>query len=102
MTWGRDTDEHEAAELLDLFLSEGGTLVDTADVYADGESEKILGRLLVDTGRRDTVVLATKSVSRPNTERDASALAHLLGNLEDGRRLGVNHIDLASSTPGSR
>ncbi|MEI2641412.1 MAG: aldo/keto reductase [Candidatus Nanopelagicales bacterium] len=45
MTWGRDTDEHEAAELLDAFLSAGGTLVDTADVYADGESEKILGRL---------------------------------------------------------
>jgi len=96
MTWGRDTDEHEAAELLDLFLSEGGTLVDTADVYADGESEKILGRLLVDTGRRDTVVLATKSVSRPNTERrfDASR-AHLLSSLDGSlRRLGVDHIDL--------
>ena len=96
MTWGRDTDEHEAAELLDLFLSEGGTLVDTADVYADGESEKILGRQLVDTGRRDTVVLATKSVSRPNTERrfDASR-GHLLSSLDGSlRRLGVDHIDL--------
>ncbi len=96
MTWGRDTDEHEAAELLDLFLSSGGTLVDTADVYADGESEKILGRLLVDSDRRDAVVLATKAVSRPNSDRrfDASR-SHLLNSLNGSlRRLGVDHIDL--------
>lgn len=96
MTWGRDLDEHEAAELLDAFLSAGGTLVDTADVYADGESEKILGRLLVDSDRRDAVVLATKSVSRPNSERrfDASR-GHLLNSLNSSlRRLGVDHVDL--------
>lgn len=96
MTWGRDTDEHEAAELLDAFLSAGGTLVDTADVYADGESEKILGRLLVDSDRRDAVVLATKAVSRPNSERrfDASR-RHLLNSLNESlRRLGVDHVDL--------
>jgi len=96
MTWGRDTDEHEAAELLDAFLSAGGTLVDTADVYADGESEKILGRLLVDSDRRDAVVLATKAVSRPAHERrfDASR-GHLLNSLNGSlRRLGVDHVDL--------
>jgi aryl-alcohol dehydrogenase-like predicted oxidoreductase len=96
MTWGRDTDEHEAAELLDTFLSAGGTLVDTADVYADGESEKILGRLLVDSDRRDKVVLATKAVSRPTSERrfDASR-GHLLDSLNGSlRRLGVDHVDL--------
>jgi len=96
MTWGRDTDEHEAAELLDLFLGAGGTLVDTADVYADGESEKILGRLLVDSGRRDAVVIATKAVSRPTSDRrfDASR-GHLLNSLDGSlRRLGVDHVDL--------
>lgn len=96
MTWGRDTDEHEAAELLDLFLSAGGSLVDTADVYADGESEKILGRMLVDNDRRDAVVLATKAVSRPSSPRrfDASR-GHLLDSLDGSlRRLGVDHIDL--------
>jgi aryl-alcohol dehydrogenase-like predicted oxidoreductase len=96
MTWGRDTDEHEAAELLDAFLSAGGTLVDTADVYADGESEKILGRLLVDSDRRDAVVLATKAVSRPHSDRrfDASR-GHLLDSLNGSlRRLGVDHVDL--------
>jgi aryl-alcohol dehydrogenase-like predicted oxidoreductase len=96
MTWGRDTDEHESAELLDVFLTAGGTLVDTADVYADGESEKILGRLLVDSDRRDAVVIATKAVSRPTSERrfDASR-THLLNSLNGSlRRLGVDHIDL--------
>lgn len=96
MTWGRDTDEHEAAELLDLFLAAGGSLVDTADVYADGESEKLLGRMLVDNDRRDAVVLATKAVSRPNNPRrfDASR-GHLLSSLDASlRRLGVDYIDL--------
>ena len=55
---GRDTDEHEAAELLDMFLGAGGTLVDTADVYAEGESEKILVVFLW------TAIAATPSSSR--------------------------------------
>lgn len=96
MTWGRDTDEHEAAELLDVFLEAGGTLVDTADVYADGESEKILGRLLIDSDRRESVIVASKATSRPSHPRrfDASR-RHLLNSLDGTlRRLGLDHIDL--------
>ena len=51
MTWGRDTDEHEAADQLSAFLDAGGTLVDTAAGYGDGESERVVGRLLGDQGR---------------------------------------------------
>ncbi|MFM8842173.1 MAG: aldo/keto reductase, partial [Actinomycetota bacterium] len=36
MTWGRDTDEHEAANQLRSFLDAGGNLLDTAAVYGDG------------------------------------------------------------------
>src|SRR3978361_2205433 len=43
MTWGRDTDADEAGASLLAFLDAGGTLVDTADVYGDGEAEAILG-----------------------------------------------------------
>jgi len=96
MTWGRDTDEHEAREQVDAFLAAGGNLIDTADVYADGASERLLGRLLAEDGRRDQVVLATKAVSRPGTERrfDASR-RHILDALDGSlRRLGVDTIDL--------
>ena len=42
MTWGQDTDAEEAATQLVAFVDAGGTLVDTADVYSDGEAERIL------------------------------------------------------------
>lgn len=96
MTWARDTDEHEAREQLSTFLEAGGTLVDTADMYADGASEELVGRLLAETGTRGDVVLATKAVMRPGTERrfDASR-AHLLRALDASlARLGVDHVDL--------
>jgi hypothetical protein len=51
MTWGRDTDEHEAGDQLKIFLEAGGTLLDTAAGYGDGESERVIGGLLA---RRST------------------------------------------------
>jgi aryl-alcohol dehydrogenase-like predicted oxidoreductase len=96
MTWGRDTDEHEARDQLDAFVEAGGTLVDTADVYADGRSEGVLGSLLGDVVPRDQLVVATKAASRPGTERrfDASR-AHLLDTLDQSlRRLDTDHVDL--------
>ena len=48
MSWGEATDADEAASQLVAFVDAGGTLVDTADVYCDGESERILGDLLGD------------------------------------------------------
>ena len=41
MTWGRDTDEHEAREQLAAFIEAGGTLIDTAAGYTDGDSERL-------------------------------------------------------------
>jgi aryl-alcohol dehydrogenase-like predicted oxidoreductase len=96
MTWGRDTDEHEARDQLAAFVEAGGTLVDTADVYADGRAEGVLGDLLGDVVPRDQVVIATKAVSRPGTTRrfDASR-AHLTDALDESlRRLGTDHVDL--------
>ncbi|MFL5414972.1 MAG: aldo/keto reductase, partial [Myxococcales bacterium] len=46
MTFGRETDEEGSHAQLDRFLDDGGTLVDTADVYSDGASEEIIGRWL--------------------------------------------------------
>lgn len=96
MTWGRDTDEHEARDQLATFVAAGGTLVDTADVYAEGRAEGVLGSLLDDVVPRDDVVLATKAASRPGTQRrfDASR-GHLVACLDRSlRRLRTDHVDL--------
>lgn len=65
MTWGRDTGEDDAAAQLTAFVEAGGTLIDTADTYADGYSELIIGRLLRDVVPRSEVVLATKATVGP-------------------------------------
>jgi aryl-alcohol dehydrogenase-like predicted oxidoreductase len=97
MTWGRDTDEHEARDQLISFAEAGGTLVDTAAGYTDGASEELIGRLIGDVVARDEIVLATKAgISRRSGERETYAsrgrlLADLDGSL---RRLGVDHVDL--------
>lgn len=97
MNWGHDTDPDEAASQLVAFVDAGGTLVDTADVYAEGESERLLGNLLGDLVPREDIVLATKAVAnRGEGPFDGGAsrgslLAALDGSLH---RLGVEHIDL--------
>jgi aryl-alcohol dehydrogenase-like predicted oxidoreductase len=96
MTWGRDTDEHEAREQFDAFTEAGGTLVDTADVYTDGDSERLVGRIIAERGVRDDVVLATKAVGTPHADRRRNATrAHLLSALDASlARLGTDHVDL--------
>ncbi|MCP2167823.1 aldo/keto reductase [Goodfellowiella coeruleoviolacea] len=97
MSWGRDTDADEAANQLLAFTDAGGTLVDTADVYGDGESERILGSLLDQAVPRDHIVLATKAVARRDEGPfgGGASRAALLTALEGSlRRLGTDHIDL--------
>lgn len=96
MTWGRTTDEYEARDQLAAFLDAGGNLIDTADVYADGVSEEMLGTLIQEFECRDAIVLATKAVSVPNTDRRFNASRkHLLDSLDCSlQRLDVDTIDL--------
>ncbi|MFF5898581.1 aldo/keto reductase [Streptomyces argenteolus] len=96
LTWGRDTDEHDAADQLKAFWDAGGTLVDTADVYGGGEAERLLGRLLDTLVPRQDLVIATKAGSVPDPYRrfDGSR-GHLLAALDASlRRLGTDHVDL--------
>lgn len=97
MTWGRDTDEDDAAAQLIAFREAGGTLVDTADVYVDGESESVLGRLLADVVPRDEVLVATKAYAGmgPGPMQRGSSRGHLLSALDASlRRLGTDYVDL--------
>ncbi|MFJ7907541.1 aldo/keto reductase [Kitasatospora sp. NPDC096204] len=96
MTWGRDTDEQEAAEQLKEFVDAGGNLVDTADVYADGGAEYLISRLTDNLIPRSELVIATKAGSAPESARrfDGSR-GHLLAALDASlRRLGTDHVDL--------
>jgi len=96
MTWRRSTDEFEARDQLAAFLDAGGSLIDTADTYADGGAEDLLGTLIQEFECRDSVVIATKAGSLPQTERrfDTSR-RHLLDQLEGSlRRLDVDTIDV--------
>jgi len=98
MTYGAESDEKVAHEQLDRFLEQGGNFVDSADVYSDGESEKILGRwLAARTGARDRVVIATKArFARGSGPNDVGlSRVSLTRALEASlRRLGVDTIDL--------
>jgi aryl-alcohol dehydrogenase-like predicted oxidoreductase len=98
MTFGAESDEKIAHEQLDRFLEQGGNLIDTADVYADGESETVIGRWLESrTGARDRVVLATKGrFPRGDGPNDVGlSRVSLTRTLEASlRRLSVDTIDL--------
>ncbi|GGR21431.1 aldo/keto reductase [Streptomyces netropsis] len=96
LTWARDTGELDAAEQLKVFWEAGGTLVDTADVYADGGAEYLLGRLMEDLVPRRDLVVATKAGSVPDPDRrfDGSR-GHLLSALDASlTRLGTDYVDV--------
>jgi aryl-alcohol dehydrogenase-like predicted oxidoreductase len=96
LTWGRDTEERDAAELLKAFWEAGGTLVDTADIYGGGEAEYLLGRLIADLVPREDLVISTKAGSVPDPERRVDgSRGHLLAALDASlARLGTDHVDL--------
>ena len=63
MTFGRgswNADEPTSRAIFDAYRTAGGNFVDTADIYAGGESERLIGRFIADSGTRDEIVLATK------------------------------------------
>ncbi|MDT0323019.1 aldo/keto reductase [Streptomyces millisiae] len=96
LTWTRDIGEQDASDLLKTFWEAGGTLVDTADVYADGGAEYLLGRLVGSLVPREDLVIATKAGSVPDPYRrfDGSR-GHLLAALDASlERLGTDHVDL--------
>ena len=97
MTWGRDTDEHEAADQLKTFLDAGGNLIDTAAMYGDGDSERVIGGFIGTLAKREDLVIATKAgISFNSGERSVNnSRTNLLNDLDKSlSRLGVEYIDL--------
>jgi aryl-alcohol dehydrogenase-like predicted oxidoreductase len=97
LTWGRDTDAHEAADQLRAFREAGGTLLDTAASYGDGAAEELMGALLGEVARREDVVLCSKAgVARRDGVRLADPSRRgLLADLDRSlRRLRTDYLDL--------
>jgi len=97
MTWGRDTDEHEAADQCRAYLDAGGNFLDTAALYGDGDSERLIGGLIGALFKREEVVIGTKAgVSIQNGERSVSTTRQsLMAELDRSlSRLGTDFVDL--------
>ena len=92
--WGNSGID-EAIRLVDICLEAGVNMFDTADIYSDGESEKVLGGAIA--GRRDKVLISTKATFKtgPGPNEVGTSRYHLIQACEDSlRRLKTDYIDL--------
>lgn len=94
--WG-NTDREACRRIVHRALDAGVNLVDTADMYADGENEEIVGEAIA--GRRDEVVLCTKFHHPVGDHRDPNRRGNsrrwIVRAIDDSlRRLGTDHVDL--------
>jgi len=95
MMFGGQTDEDTARRIVNKAFDQGTNFIDTADGYAGGKSEEVVGRLIAE--RREKWVLATKFVNPrgdgPN-DRGASRRYTIQAVEASLRRLGTNYIDI--------
>lgn len=93
--WGIERPDAEA--VVNAYVEAGGNLIDTADVYAGGGGETMLGEILATRGDRDQLVLATKAGFSPGRGPSAggNGAKHIHAALEGSlRRLQTDYIDL--------
>jgi aryl-alcohol dehydrogenase-like predicted oxidoreductase len=91
--WG-DVDEDDALAILAAALEAGVDLIDTADVYGDGRSERLIGRFLRDHGR-DGVTVLTKMGRRVPQEPERYTLDNFRAWTDRSREnLGLDTLDL--------
>jgi aryl-alcohol dehydrogenase-like predicted oxidoreductase len=97
MTWGRDTDTHEAADQCRAYIEAGGNFLDTASTYGDGDSERVIGGLIGTLFQRSEVAIATKAgISFPAGNRTINnSRQSLIAELERSlTRLETDYVDL--------
>lgn len=97
MTVGRPMDERTSFDVLDLAVSRGVTLIDTANVYNAGLSEQIVGRWLRSRGNRERVTLASKVRYQVGDDPATEGLSPkvIVRELERSlKRLGTDHLDI--------
>jgi aryl-alcohol dehydrogenase-like predicted oxidoreductase len=97
MTWGRDTDTHEAADQCRAYIEAGGNFLDTSPIYGDGDAERVIGGMIGTLFARDEVVIASKAGIQlseghrvVNNTRQA-----LIADLDKSlARLGTDYLDI--------
>lgn len=100
--FGWTADEPTSFRLLDAFTDAGFNGIDTSDNYTawipgntGGDSERVIGKWLKQTGKRDKVVIATKVGGKFSEEKKGLKKAYILQSIEDSlTRLQTDHIDL--------
>ena len=95
MIFGQQVDEDESLKIMDLAFEKGINSFDTADGYAGGRSEEIVGKAL--KNKRHSVVLASKVYSKQGPGPNDSGLSreHILQAVENSlRRLGTDYLDI--------
>ncbi|MEG3128847.1 aldo/keto reductase [Pantoea cypripedii] len=100
--FGWTVDEKTSFSLLDALVEKGLWFIDTADVYSrwvpgnkGGESETIIGKWLKNSGKRDSIVLATKVGMELSPEKTGLKPQYIRQAVEDSlRRLQTDYIDL--------
>lgn len=94
--WG--TDESGSRSIFNRYIDAGGNFLDTADGYASGESEKLLGKFVAERKLRDRVAIATKysfGAEAGNPSAGGNGRKNVYRALEGSlRRLGTDYVDL--------
>ncbi len=91
------TPEDESSRMIIRALDGGINLIDTSNSYQSGESERVIGRVLAESGRRDEVVIATKVhyPTGPGPNDRGNSRVHIMHACEQSlRRLQTDRIDL--------
>lgn len=89
--------EDQARPFFEKAIEAGITTFDTADMYSDGTSEEITGRMLGELARRDEIEIATKVFFRTGAGANNQGLSrvHILDAIDQSlRRLGTDYVDL--------
>jgi aryl-alcohol dehydrogenase-like predicted oxidoreductase len=90
--------QQESLALVSAALDAGVNFIDTADVYSEGESERLVGQALKALGRpREQIVVATKVRGRvgPGVNQVGLSRSHILSSIDASlTRLGLEHVDL--------
>jgi aryl-alcohol dehydrogenase-like predicted oxidoreductase len=97
MNFGRPTDKTESFKIVDAAIDAGINTIDCADVYVEGESERILGEALKRNRKRRNIILTTKVYNRmgPGPNDMGNSRFHIMDGCEQSlRRLQTDVIDI--------